>query len=798
MPSQVRIAGAGATLSNAGTSENAEAWVSPGNVTADDGTTASITAATYDSPDISQLLVASSFGFAIPSGATITGIIVEIDRNNAAGAASDNRVQLSTSTAFAGLVGDNKADTATDWPASLAIATYGTSSDHWNAGLDASEVNASGFSVMLSVQADAANTDIAVDFIRVTVHYTHGTQIFMRDAVAGTHRADNTAKLNSATSGWIVKALATTRGDGVNTKATNTAGGATEGVEVTDSAGGFPLEWISDPLNADVTITGDIAFCLWAHESNASANVAINAQVDILRSDGSITTVVKTARTTELGLTSARADFLAAAADYTEQTANKGDRLRIRVFGDDAGTMASGFTFTFSYDASSENADGDSYVVFAESLSFITSAPSGSTYYFRKDDVSAFDTVSVTDWATPGTVTTLDRGGTNDWSGTGNVAASDDTYASVSLATVGSDALMCRNFGLALPAGSIVRGVEIEVEGHTDTGTRGVAYLLLPSNGGNEMGYQHSFDLTTGADQAVTDGGQEFYHGAVNVPDTPAGLASLLESDVEDADFGVRLHAGAAADTLYIDRVRMRLHYSSNPRRLQLTTGRGAASFEVGHAASPNGWHTGSAIGYQPSFGGAEGDALRGGSVVWVSPALEAFTLTGLVRCNLRIYQANANGNNSVRVDIAKLSSDGATRTAWASGWAAPSVGGTSSTGELGTSDAVCQVDVAGDDLSVSSGERIEVTIRTDDSSDINIQNLQRVFFSLDGPSASAAGDSYVTFTQTLTEFSSTPVPRHPGIDHMNPGLLMKAYDAWEHRRGMRVPRLWTPEGATI
>ena len=67
------------TLANAGTSENAEAWVSPGNIVSDNATEASITAATYDSPDLSQLLVASNFGFTIPASSTIDGITVEVE-----------------------------------------------------------------------------------------------------------------------------------------------------------------------------------------------------------------------------------------------------------------------------------------------------------------------------------------------------------------------------------------------------------------------------------------------------------------------------------------------------------------------------------------------------------------------------------------------------------------------------------------------------------------------------------------------------------------------------------------------
>jgi len=160
------------SLANAGTSEDANAWVSPTNVGADDATEATITAATFDSPDISEILVASSFGFGIPAGSTIDGITVEIDRRNSVGAASDNRVQLATGTTFADLVGDNKADLPTDWPTASAVATYGGAADTWNAGLTVAQVNAAGFAVFLSAQADAANTDIQVDFIRVTITYT--------------------------------------------------------------------------------------------------------------------------------------------------------------------------------------------------------------------------------------------------------------------------------------------------------------------------------------------------------------------------------------------------------------------------------------------------------------------------------------------------------------------------------------------------------------------------------------------------------------------------------------------------
>lgn len=154
--------------------ESANDWLNASNVGADDGTEAQITAATYDAGDISFRLRVSNFGFTIPFGATINGVVVEIDRRCFAGAASDFRVQLLTSSG-AVTTGTNKAS-ATAWPATSAVATYGSSSDLWGVALTPSYLN-NDMQLALSVNADAANTDIGVDFIRMTVYYTEDTNI---------------------------------------------------------------------------------------------------------------------------------------------------------------------------------------------------------------------------------------------------------------------------------------------------------------------------------------------------------------------------------------------------------------------------------------------------------------------------------------------------------------------------------------------------------------------------------------------------------------------------------------------
>ena len=67
---------------------------------------------------------------------------------------------------------------------------------------------------------------------------------------------------------------------------------------------------------------------------------------------------------------------------YTSQTLNRGDRLRIRIIGDDVGAtnQASTFTFNASWNGTSAAADGDTYVTFTENFSF-ESAPGGSQLF---------------------------------------------------------------------------------------------------------------------------------------------------------------------------------------------------------------------------------------------------------------------------------------------------------------------------------------------------------------------------------------------------------------------------------
>jgi hypothetical protein len=149
-----------------------ENWLNLANIQAADINRASITAATFDSPDYSYLITASNFGFAIPAGATIDGIVVEVNRVYANGTVADGKVALYNPVTTT--ESNNKASASTwgtTWP---SVATYGGAADLWGIAWTAEAINNTGFAIRFAAAATGANADAYIDYIRVTVYYTAG------------------------------------------------------------------------------------------------------------------------------------------------------------------------------------------------------------------------------------------------------------------------------------------------------------------------------------------------------------------------------------------------------------------------------------------------------------------------------------------------------------------------------------------------------------------------------------------------------------------------------------------------
>jgi len=156
------LAGAGANNADAGD----VAWTNPGNVTASDDARATANVA---SPDTTQYLHATSFGHALPAGATVTGVEVRVERHaSAADRVQDHTVQLIKGGTRQG---DNKADTGTSWPDADATVDYGGSTAMWSLALTKADVEAAGFGVALRGKS-SVNAQHRVDAIWTNIHYT--------------------------------------------------------------------------------------------------------------------------------------------------------------------------------------------------------------------------------------------------------------------------------------------------------------------------------------------------------------------------------------------------------------------------------------------------------------------------------------------------------------------------------------------------------------------------------------------------------------------------------------------------
>jgi len=178
-------------------------WLTPTNILSDD--------ASYSTSDIgknksSDYLTGTNFGFAIPGTATITGVIVEIDRYGGTTDISDNVLYLTKDGNIT--TGTDNGNTGVAWPTTATTATYGGSSDLWGTTWTPAEINSTNFGVMLMAQNTGSTSITAyVDFIRVTIHYTVPCTEPSTQASIGSFTNNTTS--TSVTGNW-------TRGNGDN------------------------------------------------------------------------------------------------------------------------------------------------------------------------------------------------------------------------------------------------------------------------------------------------------------------------------------------------------------------------------------------------------------------------------------------------------------------------------------------------------------------------------------------------------------------------------------------------------
>jgi hypothetical protein len=167
-------AGNGSNDTSVGTRE----WSNPSNIVSSNNTYAIAAVYIGDGVVTSNYLKAQGFSFSIPSGSTIDGILVGIEKHHVDSSFSshvyDNAVKIVKADGSIGTT--NRGDTITHWSTAESYVTYGSSSDKWGESWTAGNINDADFGVVISATTDVSayksQGNPYVDHIRITVYYT--------------------------------------------------------------------------------------------------------------------------------------------------------------------------------------------------------------------------------------------------------------------------------------------------------------------------------------------------------------------------------------------------------------------------------------------------------------------------------------------------------------------------------------------------------------------------------------------------------------------------------------------------
>lgn len=212
---------------------------------------------------------------------------------------------------------------------------------------------------------NAQQSDSYIELSETVTLKPNGTQLYLRRTTAsgiGTFYDMLTTRGVSAFTSGVV----------------NTAAGATE-IQWTRTAGGTVLEWVSPPIantfyfsNPTTAIAGG-TLTTWAFESNALANVTIRWRIYRRRGTTEVACMVGPALTAELGTTIAQKIITTLPTNNPQITNTEfmpDDRIVLRMYLSNVGTMAAGYTVTMHYDHNVAAVDGDSFLSLYEVVEF--------------------------------------------------------------------------------------------------------------------------------------------------------------------------------------------------------------------------------------------------------------------------------------------------------------------------------------------------------------------------------------------------------------------------------------------
>lgn len=171
--------------------------------------------------------------------------------------------------------------------------------------------------------------------------------------------------LASSLGGAGQKTMADRTGRSAVTAVTTTTASGTN-IQITATAGGQALVWLSEPITEAVTISGTITLNIRCLESAAAVNAGIALLIERANNAGVAQSTVSARAVigTEAGTTESARN---GTRTPTSTAFAVGERIRVTLSVINVGTMGAG-TFSTVYDGPTTGQTGDSYVQFTENF----------------------------------------------------------------------------------------------------------------------------------------------------------------------------------------------------------------------------------------------------------------------------------------------------------------------------------------------------------------------------------------------------------------------------------------------
>lgn len=302
------MATAGPNYASAAVSDSTlagNAWSNPGNAGASDSSYATA------SSNGTQYLKATGFGFSIPTGAVIDGIVVEWERKASGSTVKDKAVRI----VKGGTVGATDKSVTTDWPTTDAFASYGSAADLWGETWTAADINAASFGAAIATQSIFVRT-ASVDAVRITVYYTPQIDLTSDAAAVATAAADLTTAIalsgdlagtatavGDLTTGIALQGAATAAAsasayfsvvlDGTMQAQASASADLTTGIALAGNAAGIAT--LAGDLTTQIPLAGDSASVATAAAGLSTQIAPAGAMSSVASASASLTTSIRLA-----------------------------------------------------------------------------------------------------------------------------------------------------------------------------------------------------------------------------------------------------------------------------------------------------------------------------------------------------------------------------------------------------------------------------------------------------------------------------------------------------------------------